>query len=94
MPAERKSLRPFDLAVLWGDLAVSLLVMVAGSLLVPGLSTREAMAAILLGTALGTVLLALAGVAAQWAFPAADTIAGAKYAARGFLKRIQRCRTR
>jgi len=63
VPAERKSLRPFDLAVLWGDLAVSLLVMVAGSLLVPGLSTREAMAAILLGTALGTVLLALAGVA-------------------------------
>src|SRR6266567_3639758 len=62
VPAERKSLRPFDLAVLWGDLAVSLLVMVAGSLLVPGLSTREAVAAILIGTALGTVLLALAGM--------------------------------
>ena len=36
--------------------------------------------------------LSLAGVAAQWAFPAADTIAGAKYAARAFLRRI--CRTR
>src|SRR5207248_11481324 len=36
--------------------------------------------------------LALAGVAGQWAFPAADTIAGAKYAARAFLRRI--CRTR
>ena len=36
--------------------------------------------------------LSLAGVAAQWAFPAADTIAGAKYAARGFLRRV--CRTR
>lgn len=36
--------------------------------------------------------LALAGVAAQWAFPAADTIAGAKYAARAFLRRL--CRTR
>ena len=36
--------------------------------------------------------LALAGVAAQWAFPAADTIAGAKYAARAFLRRI--CPTR
>jgi hypothetical protein len=36
--------------------------------------------------------LALAGVAAQWAFPAADTIAGAKFAARGFLRRV--CRTR
>jgi cation diffusion facilitator CzcD-associated flavoprotein CzcO len=36
--------------------------------------------------------LSLAGVAAQWAFPAADTIAGAKYAARPFLRRV--CRTR
>jgi cation diffusion facilitator CzcD-associated flavoprotein CzcO len=39
----------------------------------------------------GTRTLALAGIAAQWAFPAADTIAGAKYAARAFLRR---CRTR
>ena len=38
-----------------------------------------------------TRTLALAGVAAQWAFPAADTIAGAKYAAHAFLRR---CRTR
>jgi hypothetical protein len=36
--------------------------------------------------------LSVAGVAAQWAFPAADTIAGAKYAARAFTRRI--CRTR
>ncbi|HZT92091.1 MAG TPA: hypothetical protein VFA05_08635 [Gaiellaceae bacterium] len=36
--------------------------------------------------------LALAGVAAQWAFPAADTIAGAKYVARAFARRV--CRTR
>jgi cation diffusion facilitator CzcD-associated flavoprotein CzcO len=32
--------------------------------------------------------LSLAGVAAQWAYPAADTIAGAKYAARAFLRRL------
>lgn len=38
-----------------------------------------------------TRTLSLAGVHAQWAFPAADTIAGAKYAARAFLRR---CRTR
>ncbi|HKU59334.1 MAG TPA: hypothetical protein VJP39_06995, partial [Gaiellaceae bacterium] len=37
-----------------------------------------------------TRTLSLAGVHAQWAFPAADTIAGAKYAARAFLRR---CRT-
>jgi cation diffusion facilitator CzcD-associated flavoprotein CzcO len=41
-----------------------------------------------------TRTLALAGVPAQWAFPAADTVSGAKYAARGFLARVQRCRTR
>jgi cation diffusion facilitator CzcD-associated flavoprotein CzcO len=36
--------------------------------------------------------LSIGGVAGQWAFPAADTIAGAKYAARAFAKRV--CRTR
>lgn len=36
--------------------------------------------------------LSIAGVAGQWAFPAADTIAGAKYAARAFSSRV--CRTR
>jgi cation diffusion facilitator CzcD-associated flavoprotein CzcO len=41
-----------------------------------------------------TRTLSLAGVHAQWAFPAADTLAGAKYAARGLLRRVQRCRTR
>jgi hypothetical protein len=39
-----------------------------------------------------TRTLALAGVAGQWAFPAADTIAGAKYAARAFTRRV--CRSR
>jgi cation diffusion facilitator CzcD-associated flavoprotein CzcO len=41
-----------------------------------------------------TRTLALAGVPAQWAFPAADTLAGAKYAAHRFLGRIRVCRTR
>jgi cation diffusion facilitator CzcD-associated flavoprotein CzcO len=41
-----------------------------------------------------TRTLALAGVSAQWAFPAADTLSGAKYVAHGFLARIRRCRTR
>jgi hypothetical protein len=38
--------------------------------------------------------LALAGAPGQWAFPAADTLVGAKYAARGFLRRAQAWRTR
>jgi cation diffusion facilitator CzcD-associated flavoprotein CzcO len=41
-----------------------------------------------------TRTLGLAGVAAQWAYPAADTLVGAKYAARGFLRRVRQCRTR
>jgi cation diffusion facilitator CzcD-associated flavoprotein CzcO len=36
--------------------------------------------------------LSIGGIAGQWAFPAADTIAGAKYAARRFLERV--CRSR
>jgi hypothetical protein len=39
-----------------------------------------------------TRTLSLAGIAAQWAFPAADTIAGAKYVAHAHLRRV--CRTR
>ena len=42
----------------------------------------------------GMRTLALAGVAAQWAFPAADTLAGAKYLAHGFLRRVVSCPTR
>jgi hypothetical protein len=41
-----------------------------------------------------TRTLSLAGVPAQWAFPAADTLVGMKVAARGFLRRVQRCPTR
>jgi cation diffusion facilitator CzcD-associated flavoprotein CzcO len=41
-----------------------------------------------------TRTLALAGAPAQWAYPAADTLAGARYVAHGFLRRITACRTR
>ncbi|HUQ22292.1 MAG TPA: hypothetical protein VM049_04690 [Gaiellaceae bacterium] len=41
-----------------------------------------------------TRTLSLAGVPAQWAFPAADTLVGMKFAARGFRARVERCRTR
>ncbi len=42
----------------------------------------------------GTRTLALAGAPAQWAFPAADTLVGAKYAVRRFVRRVGACRTR
>ena len=38
--------------------------------------------------------LALAGAPAQWAFPASDTLVGAKYAARRFLSKVNAWRTR
>ena len=41
-----------------------------------------------------TRTLALAGAPAQWAYPAADTLAGARYVAHGFLRRVRACRTR
>ncbi len=41
-----------------------------------------------------TRTLSLAGVPAQWAFPAADTLVGMKVAARSFRRRIESCRTR
>lgn len=66
VPAERRRLRAFDFTILWGDLAVSLLVMVAGALLVDqaviGLGTKDAMLAIVVGTLLGAVILSLAGI--------------------------------
>jgi cation diffusion facilitator CzcD-associated flavoprotein CzcO len=41
-----------------------------------------------------TRTLSLAGVPGQWAYPAADTLVGMKYAARRFRQRIERCPTR
>jgi len=41
----------------------------------------------------GSRTLALAGASAQWAYPAADTLVGAKYSARRFLRRVRSCPT-
>ena len=41
-----------------------------------------------------TRTLSIAGVAGQWAYPAADTLVGMKYAARRFRGRLVRCPTR
>jgi putative hydroxymethylpyrimidine transporter CytX len=53
----------FDLAVLWGDLGIGLLVLVTGALLVPGLGFAAATGAIVLGSLIGVSLLGLAGAA-------------------------------
>jgi len=51
-----------DHFVLWADLGVGLLVLLAGTALVPGLGLWEALAAIVVGTLAGGVMLGLAGV--------------------------------
>ena len=61
VPADRRRLGAFSIGVLWFDLGVGLLVLVAGSLLVPGLSLRDALIASAIGSVLGSALLAAVG---------------------------------
>jgi NCS1 family nucleobase:cation symporter-1 len=60
---ELRRLSGFDLSVLWGDLSIGLLVMVSGALLVPALGLPRALLAIGVGSLVGTVPLALVGLA-------------------------------
>jgi NCS1 family nucleobase:cation symporter-1 len=61
VPPSRRALSGFDVAVLWGDLGIGLLVLVTGGLLVPGLGFGSALVAIVLGSVIGAGLLALIG---------------------------------
>ncbi|HET7481236.1 MAG TPA: cytosine permease [Actinomycetota bacterium] len=63
VPESRRVLNAFDLAVLWGDLGIGLLVLVTGALLVPALGLGVALIAIVVGSVLGVGLLALVGAA-------------------------------
>lgn len=62
VPESSRQLRLLDHFVLWSSLGVGLLVLEAGALLVPALNLGTALVAILIGTALGVLLLALAGL--------------------------------
>jgi putative hydroxymethylpyrimidine transporter CytX len=62
IPERHRVLGFLDYFVLWADFGVGLLVLLAGTLLVPGLGFWAAMAAIVLGTLAGVLLLGLAGV--------------------------------
>ena len=62
VPERLRLLGTLDTGLLWGNLGVSLLVLVAGTYLVPALSLPDAFLAILLGAAIGNVMLALAGL--------------------------------
>lgn len=61
IPASERRLGPLQFGVLWGDLGVGLLVLVAGSFLVPSLGLKTALIAIVVGSVIGSALLALAG---------------------------------
>jgi putative hydroxymethylpyrimidine transporter CytX len=60
---EMRRLSGLDLAVLWGDLGIGLLVLVTGALLVPALGFPRALLAIVVGSVVGCVPLALVGLA-------------------------------
>ena len=60
-----------DNALLWGNLGVSLLVLVAGTYLVPALSLPQALLAILIGCLIGNAMIAAAAaIGAQARVPA------------------------
>ena len=62
VPERLRVLGGIDTALLWGNLGVSLLVLVAGTYFFPGLSLREAFVAILVGSVIGNTMLGLAGL--------------------------------
>jgi nucleobase:cation symporter-1, NCS1 family len=62
VPERLRTLSGLDTALLFGNLGVSLLVVVAGSFLVPALGLKEALLAILVGAVLGNALLGLSGL--------------------------------
>ena len=61
VPDRLRVLGLLDTTILWGNLGVSLLVLVAGALLVPALSLPQALVAILLGGLIGNLMLGAAG---------------------------------
>ena len=63
VPARLRRFSGVDIAVLWGDLSIGLLVLVSGALLVPALGLPRALLAIVIGSVLGCIPLALVGLA-------------------------------
>jgi len=61
VPERLRVLGGLDTALLWGNLGVSLLVLVAAAFLVPALSLPEALVAIVVGALIGNLMLAVAG---------------------------------
>jgi nucleobase:cation symporter-1, NCS1 family len=62
VPERLRTLGLLDQLTLWGNLGVSLLVLVIGALLVPALSLRDALLAILVGGLIGNAMVGAAGL--------------------------------
>jgi putative hydroxymethylpyrimidine transporter CytX len=62
VPERLRTLGRTDLGVLWGNLGVSLLVLVIGALLVPALSLPDALLAIVIGGLIGNAMVGIAGL--------------------------------
>ena len=62
VPARLQVLSGLENGLLWGNLGASLLVIVAGAILVPALSLPSALVAILVGCLIGNAMLAVAGM--------------------------------
>lgn len=60
VPDAQRVLGMLDTGLLWGNLGVSLLVIVSGAVLVPALSLPQALVAIVLGCVVGNLMLATA----------------------------------
>jgi nucleobase:cation symporter-1, NCS1 family len=71
VPDRLRVLGTLDMGLLWGNLGVSLLVVVAGAALVPALSLPDALLAIGIGCVIGNAMLAVAAaIGAQARVPA------------------------
>jgi nucleobase:cation symporter-1, NCS1 family len=71
VPERLRTLGGFENGLLWSSLGLSLLVLVAGAFLVPGLSLPEALLAILVGALFGNALLGCAAaIGAEAGVPA------------------------
>lgn len=70
IPPDQRALGTLDVAILWGDLGIGLLVLVTGALLVPALGMFQAVIAVVIGSVIGVALLALvAGAGGTHAVP-------------------------
>ena len=62
VPPRLRVLSGVETGLLWGNLGVSLLVIVAGAILVPALSLPSALVAVVVGCLIGNAMLAVAGM--------------------------------